>query len=85
MLKAQPLGPADLMGGGKVVWCGGVDAAWSSRAEAVWKTGENFGCSQAEGRIKRVEEAEGAKWGAGGEVVVPWVALGLRRTPLPQS
>ena len=22
-MKAQPLGPADLMGGGKVVWCGG--------------------------------------------------------------
>lgn len=32
-----------------------------------------------------MEEAEGAKWAAGGEVAVPWVALGLRRTPLPQS
>ena len=58
MFKAQPLGPADLMGGGKVVRCG-EDEACSSRAEAVWKTGENFGCSQAWGRLKRVEEAEG--------------------------
>ena len=34
VFKAQLLGPADLMGGGKVVWCG-EDEAWSSRTEAV--------------------------------------------------
>lgn len=73
MFKAQPLGPTDLMGGGKVVWCGGKHSG-AQGLKLFGRLGRTLGVlRQREGsrEWRRLRVQSGVLGGGGGALGGP--------------